>query len=163
MKSHEKQGQKMLHFLVYHSFWGHLAILKDVPQNCDNPLNWSSLNRDSAVPGMAASAVTLSNFSCFLKFWPSLFSSFAHYHLPQRLEYHPDMQICFHGISRDPWKKMSWNSSDISAFLPPKAIVYFLLFPYFYVRYMIHVYIGKSVWKLDILFIYLIYHKFLKF
>ena len=94
------------------------SINKNSPKNCDNPLNW-----DSAVPSMAALAVTQSNFSCFLKFWPSLFSSFAHYHLPQRLEYHPDMQICFHGISRDPWKKMSWNSSDTYLlFFHPKLL-----------------------------------------
>ena len=30
MEGHEKLGQKMLHFLVYHQFLGHLAILKDV-------------------------------------------------------------------------------------------------------------------------------------
>ena len=30
MKGHEKLDQKMLYFLVYHYFWGHLAILKDV-------------------------------------------------------------------------------------------------------------------------------------
>ena len=30
MEGHEKLGKKMLHFLVYHYFWGHLAILKDV-------------------------------------------------------------------------------------------------------------------------------------
>ena len=30
MEGHEKPDQKMLHFLVYHSFRGHLATLKDV-------------------------------------------------------------------------------------------------------------------------------------
>ena len=30
MKGHEKLDQKMLYFLVYHYFLGHLAILKDV-------------------------------------------------------------------------------------------------------------------------------------
>ena len=30
MEGHEKPGQRMLQLFVYHQFWGHLVILKDV-------------------------------------------------------------------------------------------------------------------------------------
>ena len=47
MKGHEKLDQKMLNFLVYHYFWGHLAILKDVKGQTILP---QSLNRTRTIP-----------------------------------------------------------------------------------------------------------------
>ena len=47
MEGLEKLGQKMLHFLVYHYFWGHLAILKDVKGQTILP---QSLTRTRTMP-----------------------------------------------------------------------------------------------------------------